>query len=159
MKSSESIASIAPALIKAQGEMQSVTKQGTNPAFRSKYMTLDSILDAVRPILTKHNLMLTQGMVWNSVNDDRITTIEVESRIIHVSGEWIAHHVVVPVTKGDAHGLGSALTYGRRYGLVGLLAISADDDDDGNTAADQLPRGPNGNIVIDAPIRPRSLNR
>jgi len=159
MKSSESIASIAPALIKAQGEMQSVTKQGKNPAFRSRYMTLDSILDAVRPILAKNNLMLTQVAPGGLCHMSGVHLIEVESRIIHASGEWIAHHVAVPVTKHDAHGMGSALTYGRRYGLVGLLAISADDDDDGNTAADQLPKGPNGNIVIDAPCRPRSLTR
>jgi hypothetical protein len=78
MKSSESIASIAPALIKAQGEMQSVTKQGKNPAFRSKYMTLDSILDAVRPILAKNNLMLTQGAPGGLCHMCGVNLIEVE---------------------------------------------------------------------------------
>ena len=63
MKTSESITGIAPALIKAQGEMSGIAKEGNNPAFRSKYVTLDSILDTIRPVLTKHGLMLSQGKI------------------------------------------------------------------------------------------------
>ncbi len=159
MKTSESITGIAPALIKAQGEMSGIAKEGNNPAFRSKYVTLDSILDTIRPVLTKHGLMLSQGITSQSVTEDKVTAIEVESRIIHASGEWVAQSVVVPITKHDAHGFGSALTYGRRYSVSSLLAISADEDDDGNAATNTLPRGPHGNIVIDAPIKPKGLQR
>ncbi|MCX6982722.1 MAG: ERF family protein [Verrucomicrobia bacterium] len=63
----------------------------------------------------------------------------------------------IPVTKPDAHGLGSALTYGRRYSVSALLAISADEDDDANgavTPQESFRRGPQGNIVIDEPVRP-----
>ena len=111
MTSSETIGAIAPALIKAQSQMQGITKEGKNPAFRSKYVTLDSILDTLRPILTSNGLMLTQG----SQQPETMQAVTVESRIIHTSGEWIATTVTIPVTKPDAHGLGSALTYGRRY--------------------------------------------
>ena len=159
MKTSESITGIAPALIKAQGEMSGIAKEGNNPAFRSKYVTLDSILDTIRPVLTKHGLMLSQGITSQSVTDDKVTAIEVESRIIHASGEWVAQGVVVPITKHDAHGFGSALTYGRRYSVSSLLAISADEDDDGNAATNTLPRGPHGNIVIGEPIKPKGLQR
>jgi hypothetical protein len=106
--------------------------------------------------------MLTQG----STPPCGVEAITVESRIIHTSGEWIATTVTIPVTKPDAHGLGSALTYGRRYSVSALLAISADEDDDANEAVkaqDGFRRGPSeagqrpqGNIVIDEPVRPTS---
>ena len=153
MTTSETIGAIAPALIKAQSQMQGITKEGKNPAFKSKYVTLDSILDTLRPILTSNGLMLTQG----SQEPQVMQAVTVESRIIHTSGEWIATTVTIPVTKPDAHGLGSALTYGRRYSVSALLAISADEDDDANGAATaqvDYRRGPQGNIVIDEPVRP-----
>jgi hypothetical protein len=159
LTSSENIGAIAPALIKAQSQMQGISKEGKNPAFKSKYVTLDSILDTLRPILTSNGLMLTQG----SQQPETMQTVTVESRIIHTSGEWISTTVTIPVTKPDAHGLGSALTYGRRYSVSALLAISADEDDDANgavTSQVDYRRGPQGNIVIDTPIKPaRPLNR
>jgi len=157
MTSSETIGAIAPSLIKAQSQMQGIIKEGKNPAFKSKYVTLDSILDTLRPILTSNGLMLTQG----SQQPETMQSVTVESRIIHTSGEWIS----TTVTKPDAHGLGSALTYGRRYSVSALLAISADEDDDANgavTAQVDYRRGPQGNIVIDTPIkaaRPLGGNR
>jgi hypothetical protein len=159
MTSSETIGAIAPALIKAQSQMQGISKEGKNPAFKSKYVTLDSILDTLRPILTSNGLMLTQG----SQQPETMQTVTVESRIIHTSGEWISTTVTIPVTKPDAHGLGSALTYGRRYSVSALLAISADEDDDANASVaprEDYRRGPQGNIVIDTPIKAaRPLNR
>jgi hypothetical protein len=153
MTTSETIGALAPSLIKAQSQMQGITKEGKNPAFRSKYVTLDSILDTLRPILTSNGLMLTQG----SQEPQAMQAVTVESRIIHTSGEWIATTVTIPVTKPDAHGLGSALTYGRRYSVSALLAISADEDDDANGAVTpqvDYRRSPQGNIVIDTPIKP-----
>ena len=161
MTSSETIGAIAPALIKAQSQMQGISKEGKNPAFKSKYVTLDSILDTLRPILTSNGLMLTQG----SQQPETMQTVTVESRIIHTSGEWISTTVTIPVTKPDAHGLGSALTYGRRYSVSALLAISADEDDDANASV--APREDyrnviKGNIVSMTPIktaRPLEGNR
>jgi hypothetical protein len=132
--------------------MQGISKEGKNPAFKSKYVTLDSILDTLRPILTSNGLMLTQG----SQQPETMQTVTVESRIIHTSGEWISTTVTIPVTKPDAHGLGSALTYGRRYSVSALLAISADEDDDANGAI--APREDyrnviKGNIVSMTPIK------
>jgi hypothetical protein len=132
--------------------MQGISKEGKNPAFKSKYVTLDSILDTLRPILTSNGLMLTQG----SQQPETMQAVTVESRIIHTSGEWISTTVTIPVTKPDAHGLGSALTYGRRYSVSALLAISADEDDDANASV--APREDyrnviKGNIVSMTPIK------
>ena len=145
MKTSESISSIAPDLVKAQAGINGVAKDGNNPIFRSKYITLDSILLAVRPVLSANNLFLTQGITNVSKSEDGIVNaVEVESKLIHSSGEWVASSVVVPVTNNvdrngkamavDAHRVGGSLTYGRRYSLSALLSIG-EDDDDGNTAS------------------------
>lgn len=145
MKTSESIVSIAPDLVKAQAGINGVAKDGNNPIFRSKYITLDSILLAVRPVLSANNLFLTQGITNVSKSEDGIVNaVEVESKLIHSSGEWVASSVVVPVTNNvdrngkamavDAHRVGGSLTYGRGYSLSALLSIG-EDDDDGNTAS------------------------
>lgn len=136
MTQSDSIAKVAPALVAAQGAIKPIPKDGKNPAFRSRYATLDAIMEAVRPALTANGLALVQGVKHPDTNEDgKLVGITVESRIVHTSGEWVASVVPVPVVKADAHGLGSALSYGRRYGISALLALTTDDDDDGNAAA------------------------
>jgi hypothetical protein len=142
MFQSECLSKIAPDLVKAQAGINGVAKDGNNPIFRSKYITLDSILLAVRPVLSQCNIFLSQ-----SVQNHTESEITVRSTLIHSSGEWIANEVSVPVNPiinrdgkvqpVDAHRVGSAITYGRRYSLSALLAIgeASDTDDDGNSAS------------------------
>ena len=59
----------------------------------------------------------------------------VETVLAHESGEWISGELLLPLTKADAQGVGSAITYGRRYGLAAIVGIVADEDDDGNAAS------------------------
>ena len=140
MKHSDSLAKLAPALVAAQADLKPIVKDGKNPAFRSKYATLDATLEAVRPALAAQGLAVLQGITFPETNGEgRLVGITVETRLVHASGEWMASHVPVPVAKADAHGLGSALSYGRRYGLAALLSLAADDDDDGNAAAKAAP--------------------
>jgi hypothetical protein len=136
MKFSDSIAKLAPALVAAQGELKGIGKDATNPAFKSKYATLDHIIDAVRPVLAKHALALVQG-ASTPVTDETGTLcgFTVETMLIHASGEYVMNAAVMPLVKRDPQGAGGALTYGRRYGLSALLSISTDEDDDGNTAS------------------------
>jgi hypothetical protein len=84
--------------------------------------------------------------------------ITVETRLVHTSGEWLASVVPVPVAKGDAHGLGSALSYGRRYGISALLALSTDEDDDGNAAAKAPPAKPQAKPAPAAPAPGQRLH-
>jgi hypothetical protein len=140
VKHSDSLAKLAPALVAAQADLKPIVKDGKNPAFRSRYATLDATLEAVRPALAAQGLAVLQGITFPETNGEgRLVGITVETRLVHASGEWMASHVPVPVAKADAHGLGSALSYGRRYGLAALLSLAADDDDDGNAAASQAP--------------------
>lgn len=128
MQHSEHIGKLCDALAKAQAEIKSIGKDRTNPHFKNRYATLDAILDTIRPTLAKHGLSVVQGA------SELVTGFNVETWLVHSSGEYIANVVAVPVSKQDAQGVGSALTYGRRYGVSALLALSTDEDDDGEQA-------------------------
>ena len=134
MKTSENIINITVALIKARGEFPPIKKVDANPYFRSKYAALDGIVETVTPILLKHELMVIQG------NDPIETGVVVTTRILHSSGEWIESAIFMPIKpnkKGsiaDPQAFGSAVTYGRRYAISGMLGIAPEKDDDGNAA-------------------------
>jgi hypothetical protein len=157
--SSETTATLCAALVAAQGGLKPIAKDGKNPAFRSRYATLDGIMETVRPALAAHGLAVVQGVVHPETGEGgRLVGIMVETRLIHTSGEWLASVVPVPVAKGDAHGLGSALSYGRRYGLSALLALSTDEDDDGNAAAKAPPAKPQAKPAPAAPAPGQRLH-
>jgi hypothetical protein len=134
MKHSDSIAAIAPALVKAGAALGPVVKDATNPAFRNKYATLDAIMEQVRPVLAAHGLCVLQGVTHPETVDGRVIGLSVETRLLHLSGEWVSTVVTLPVEKATAQGAGSAISYGRRYGLSAILGLTAEDDD-GNAAS------------------------
>lgn len=128
MQTSEQINELAAALAKAQGEMAPAIKDAVNPAFRSKYADLAAVWAACCPSLTKHGIAAVQDASLCERG------VSVTTRLIHGSGQWIEFGpLTVPMSKQDAHGVGSATTYARRYGLSAALGIVADDDD-GNAA-------------------------
>ena len=138
MRQSETITAIAPAIVKAAAELGPIAKDATNPAFRNKYATLDAIMEQVRPVLAKHGLAVMQGVTHPETVDGRVVGLAVETRLLHLSGEWIASTVTLPVEKATAQGAGSAISYGRRYGLSAMLGLTAEDDD-GNAASAPRP--------------------
>jgi hypothetical protein len=123
---------IAAALAKAQAEMGKALKQSVNPAFRSKYADLGSVMDACLPALNANGIAVIQP----SGEDD--TGRHVETILIHESGERLSCRVPLIVAKNDMQGYGSAVTYARRYGLMSMAGI-APEDDDGNAAAKAPP--------------------
>jgi len=143
MKMTESITHLATAICQAQSEIEDATKTGLNPAFKSKYADLAAVRAVIRDPLTRAGLAVVQGPRRADGG------IEVETMIVHKSGEWISENVFIPVTKWDAHGVGSAISYGRRYGLMALLCI-ATEDDDGNSAVEKGgPAPPKRKVDID----------
>jgi hypothetical protein len=116
------------ALALAQSEFESAFKDSTNPHFHSSYSSLDACVEAVRPALNKYELYLLQDL---TANKDSVT---VKTVFLHSSGVEIkAGELTIPVTKLDAQGFGSAITYARRYSLLSACGI-APSDDDGNGA-------------------------
>ena len=126
MNKSETTVTIFKAISAAQGDFKTVEKTSLNPHFKSKFAPLDSIIEMLRPILPKHGLSFIQ------FTDTDDTGIIVETVIAHESGEWVSGRLKMPATKQDPQGYGSALTYGRRYGLAAALGIVSDEDVDGN---------------------------
>lgn len=134
MQKSESIKEIATALSKFQAEIQNPKNTADNPFFKSKYAPLNEILNDVRPLLAKHGLSVLQ-MPSGDGEELIITTL-----LMHNSGEYIETcPLKMKPAKNDPQGIGSAVTYGRRYSLSAILGISSEDDDDGNAATHGRP--------------------
>lgn len=125
---SDSIAKLMPALIAAKQAFAPAVKDSINPAFRSKYVSLDGVIDAVDGPLLANGIATVQ----QTDHDPQFGTVLL-TRLIHSSGEWIGSRYVVRPVKQDPQGEGSALTYARRYALMALVGI-APEDDDGNAA-------------------------
>ena len=151
---STTIGQLAAALAVAQGTFEAASKDRANPYFGSRYATLSSVWDACREGLSKNGLAVVQ-QVSRGGGD-----VSVRTMLIHASGEWVSSTITLPVlpmqkrdgteTKVTAQSYGSAITYGRRYGLAAAVGIAPDDDDDGNAASHDEPS---------APIRPPPSGR
>lgn len=130
MTTSDDIKEIAAAMAKAQAEMRPAIKDSTNPAFRSKYADLQAVWDACRGPLTANGIA-----VWQDVTMDT-ECVSVSTRLAHTSGQWVQFGpLLVPLGKRDAHGVGSATTYGKRFSLAAACGVVAGEDDDGNSAS------------------------
>lgn len=120
---------IATALVKAQSEMSNPIKGNANPFFKSKYADLNSVREAVLPVLNAHGISVIQPMV-NIEGRNFVKTV-----LMHESGESIESFTEIVYAKtNDAQAQGSGITYARRYGLQSLVCVGADDDD-GNAAS------------------------
>ncbi|WP_295487922.1 ERF family protein [uncultured Pseudomonas sp.] len=138
MNKSETIGALAEALANAQAEIENAAKASVNPHLKNKYADLAEILNTVRPVFARHGLSISQlpGFEDGKVN--------VETLLLHKSGEWISSVLCGPCAKQDAQGVGSAITYYRRYSLAAIAGISQEDDD-GNAAAGKGDQGGQGN--------------
>ena len=114
--------------------MGKALKQSNNPHFKSKYADLGNVMDACLPALSAAGIAVIQP-----TGEDEHGRY-VETILIHgESGESLACRVPLIVAKNDMQGYGSAVTYGRRYGLMAMAGI-APEDDDGNAAAAAAPK-------------------
>jgi len=125
MNQSENIHELATALSKAQGEMRSAVKDAKNPFFRSMFASLGSCWDACRQCLTKNGLAVVQ-QVESSEGQDFLTT-----KLIHSSGQWMSSKLPLILKDKSMQGLGASISYARRYGLIAMVGIDADEDLDG----------------------------
>jgi prolyl-tRNA synthetase len=127
---SDSVLSIYSSLLKAQKEIQHAHNDSKNPHFKSKYASLASVLDAVKPHLNNNGIIIIQSPSVDAPEYLKTTLIHAQTK------EEIFSLVRINSSKqNDAHAYGSALTYAKRQGLMCLCAISSqDDDDDANKA-------------------------
>jgi len=106
-------------LSKVKSEIGAISKDSTNPFFKSKYFDINGLLKHVEPLLDKNGLLLLQPIIKG----------EVFSEIIDIeSGDSVTSSIQLPEIS-DPQKLGSAVTYYRRYTLQSLLGLQAEDDD------------------------------
>lgn len=135
MNHSEQINEIAAALSKAQAVIAGAVKDSVNPHFKSAYADLASVWEACRKPLTDHGLSVAQTA---ATEDGRVG---VTTLLMHASGQWISDTLVMKPTKDDPQGVGSCITYARRYALAAMVGV-APEDDDGNAASVKQPSRP-----------------
>lgn len=132
MEKSAEINELAKALSQAQAVMGNALKDASNPYFKSKYADLTSVIEAVRDPFAKNGLSFTQ-LIDSDGDLHHVTTV-----LLHSSGQFIAGRVKLRLSKDDMQGLGSAISYARRYGLQAIAGLGAEDDD-GEAAVGRKP--------------------
>ena len=130
---------IASAMVGAMSELTDPPMDSKNPHFRNRYASLKSCLDTVRPVLARHGLVLSQFVVSSENGADRLVT-----RLLHQSGQFVEDEGISLVGSDNMQKLGSAMSYGRRYGLLSVLGLVGDPDDDAEIASLPAP----------APVKP-----
>ena len=133
MNKSDSIVELAKSMAKAQGEMGGAVRGAENPFFKKSYADLGSVIEAVKEPFSKNGLSYVQFPIEDSGR------IGIETVLMHESGEWMSNKFTVQLSKQDAQGAGSAITYCRRYGLQAVAGIPSADDD-GNAASKAAPK-------------------
>jgi hypothetical protein len=131
---------LVTALAKAQAEMTGAAKDKTNPHFKSAYADLASVWDACRGPLSKHGLAVIQHASADG------PLVSVETVLAHSSGQWVSSTLTMTAQQNTPQGIGSCITYARRYALSSIVGI-APEDDDGNAASQT-----NGRATV-TPIR------
>jgi hypothetical protein len=117
------------ALSKAQSQIKGALKDSTNPHFKSRYADLESVIEAMRAPFAANGLAFIQSA---TPDGQHMQTI-----LVHSSGESFTTQVPLIITKNDMQGVGSAITYARRYGLAAACGLSQTDDD--GEAAVRMP--------------------
>ena len=145
MEQSQEIKDLATALSKAQKEIKGAVKDSENPYFKSQYADLTSVWEACRKALTENNLSVIQNMAGQSAD-----TVTVETMLCHSSGQWVRGALTMKPTKADPQGIGSAITYARRYALAAMVGVCPEDDD--GQAASQRPTATKSNPVPQADL-------
>lgn len=142
------------ALIAARQAIAPIPKEGVNPFHKSKYVTLDAIVNAVTPILSQHGLAIVQ-----LTKADEAGRFVLITQLWHTEGESLESVYILPhLAECSAPGsktnpnqvMGSAITYARRYAITALLNIAADEDDDGSSRHTPTPTAPpvtDGNVI------------
>ena len=135
MNKSEDINEIVKALAKVQKEIKNPKKDANNPFFKSKYSTLDSVIETYKELCSQNDVVVMENPVSKTLENGN-TLIGIEVLLMHSSGQFINFdpYLLSPV-KNDPQGIGSSITYARRYTLSSVFNIASEDDDDGNNAS------------------------
>lgn len=122
---SVTLGALAKALASAQGKIAGAARSAQNGHLKNKYSTLADVWDACRGPLSAANLAVVQLLEPHGEKGVCVVTMLLHGE----SGEWIKSRMFMPAAKADAHSMGSATTYARRYSLAAMVGVTPDDDD------------------------------
>ena len=129
MQTSTEVAELFAALATAQGKFTDIVKdkkariESQKGSYGYAFADLASYIEAIRPALAEAKLAVIQAPAISA------GTVTVTTRIVHASGQWVESELTMPVGQQTPQGIGSAITYARRYALAPMLCLAADDDD------------------------------
>jgi hypothetical protein len=132
---SEQIGELAAALAVAQGKITGALKDSANPFFKSKYADLASVWDACRGPLSDNGIAVIQT---TDVDDQGVVVV---TTLAHKSGQWMRGKLRLMPKDSTPQGFGSAITYGRRYGLAAIVGVAQVDDDANAASGRDAPKG------------------
>lgn len=148
---SDSLADLASALVKVSMKLQHAVKDAKNPHFKNDYATLESVIDATKQPLAEEGLVILQTTHAEGQDVTLITTL------LHSSGQWMRSFTPVMNEKKNAQGMGSGLSYARRYALAAIAGISQTDDDGNEASTKNSATGqkfPNAEVARSLPSGP-----
>lgn len=152
VQQAESTIGIEEALLLAQSEFPEIPKDATNTYYNTRYATLDAIVSATRPALTKHELLANHKV------EDTEHGVKVTAILRHLpSKQELSNTLSCDCVRSDPQKMGLAITYLRRYTLAPLLGVTPDEDDDGNAA--KPADGSNGRTSGKQQAQQRSTGR
>ena len=150
---SDQVGKLAQALINVQRQLQPATKDANNPFTKSKYATLNSIMDSCREALLSNGIWLCQYPIPAEPGYLGLVT-----KLTHAeSGQWQSSLAVVPLPKADPQGVGISMTYMRRYDLSAMLGIVTEEDTDGEFASDKPNRLQRQKNAVTVPQRGKTI--
>jgi hypothetical protein len=118
-KTTKKTKNIYQKLADAKAEIGAISKDSTNPFYKSKYFDINNLLAHVEPILLKHGLLCLQPIIEGNV----------VTQIIDIDTEQIIESSIALTDERDPQKLGSQISYFRRYSCSSILAIQSEDDD------------------------------
>lgn len=127
------MANLALKLIEVQAEVPTVGFDASNPHFKNRYATLGKVLATVLPALQKRGVLLTQPLVTSVTGHPALLTKFTDTE----DGETVEFTTPLIAEKNTPQGIGSAVTYYRRYAVLSALGIVGDEDDDAEAAEPQ----------------------
>lgn len=127
---SETIIKLAKSLVETQKELKQPLKDAKNPFFKSEYVPLENVAEAITQTATKYGLAFSQYATTTENGNVSVGTI-----VFHESGEYIEYPpLILKPENTKPQSIGSAITYAKRYALSAIFGITSDKDDDGNKA-------------------------
>lgn len=130
IRTSETIINLSKALVETQKELKQPLKDAKNPFFKSEYVPLENVAEAITQTATKYGLAFSQYATTTESGNVSVGTI-----VFHESGEYIEYPpLILKPENTKPQSIGSAITYAKRYALSAIFGITSDKDDDGNKA-------------------------